>query len=50
MVLKKRKYFLQNLVLFGRILRDVGLDVSPVHVLYLAKALEHVNISVRSEF
>ena len=50
MVLKKRKYFLQNLVLFGRILRDVGLDVGPVHVLYLAKALEHVDISVRSEF
>src|SRR4029453_8249450 len=41
--------FLDNLLLFGRVLRAAGLDVHPGRVLDLIEALRHVNIGARDE-
>jgi len=43
-------YLLQNLVRFGRVLRDLGLDVPAGRILDVARALEHVDIGRRREF
>lgn len=43
-------HLLRNLVLFGRVLRGLGLDVNPGRMIDLAQALEHVNIGRRSDF
>jgi uncharacterized protein len=40
---------LHNLVLFGRLLRALGLDVNPGRVMDLAQALEYVEIGRRSD-
>lgn len=41
--------FLENLLLFGRVLRAAGLDVHPGRVLDLVEALRHVNVGAREE-
>lgn len=43
-------YLLHNLVLFGRLLRELGLDINPERVITLVKALEFVNIARKEEF
>lgn len=43
-------HLLANLVLFGRVLRGVGLDVNPGRLMDLVKALGFVSIGVRSDF
>ncbi len=41
---------LHNLILFGRLLRGLGLDVHPGRVLDLVQALEHINIGRKQDF
>jgi uncharacterized protein with von Willebrand factor type A (vWA) domain len=41
--------FVDNLLIFGRILRRAGIDVHPGRLLDLIGALRHVNIGVREE-
>ncbi len=43
-------HLLDNLLLFGRVLRGLGLDVSPGRMLDLAAALDHVEIGRRDDF
>ncbi len=42
-------YLLHNLILFGRLLRALGLDVNPGRMIDLVQALEHVNLARRSD-
>ncbi len=42
--------FLHNLLLFGRVLRGVGLDVNPGRMLDLTQALEHIDLGRRQDF
>lgn len=46
----RSSFLLKNLVLFGRLLRSVGLDVGPGQVIDLAAALEHIDIGNREDF
>ncbi|HEX9163099.1 MAG TPA: CoxE, partial [Thermoanaerobaculia bacterium] len=41
---------LHNLLLFGRVLRGVGLDVNAGRMIDLVTALEFVNVGSRSDF
>jgi uncharacterized protein with von Willebrand factor type A (vWA) domain len=41
---------LDNLVLFGRLLRDLGFDVSSSRMISVVQALDHVNIGHRHDF
>lgn len=41
---------LQNLVLFGRVLRNAGLDVTPRHINDLVNALGYIDIGRRQDF
>jgi hypothetical protein len=41
---------LHNLILFGRVLHGLGLDVDPGRMMDLAAALEHVDIGRRADF
>jgi uncharacterized protein with von Willebrand factor type A (vWA) domain len=43
-------HLLQNLLLFGRVLRSNGLDVNPRQMVVLVQALDHVQISNRQDF
>jgi hypothetical protein len=43
-------HLLHNLVLFGRVLRGLGLDVSPGRVMDLMHALEYVDIGRKADF
>jgi len=43
-------YLLQNLLLFGRLLRDLGLDVNPSRMITVVEALEHIEISNKGDF
>ena len=43
-------HLLHNLVLFGRMLHELGLDINPDRLITLVKALEHVNIANKQEF
>ena len=40
----------ENLLLFGRVLRAVGLDAGPGRMIDLAAALEHVSVGKKSDF
>ena len=42
--------FLHNLLLFGRVLRRLGLDVNPGRMMDLVSALDHIEIGKRSDF
>jgi uncharacterized protein with von Willebrand factor type A (vWA) domain len=42
--------FLHNLLLFGRVLRRLGLDINPGRMMDLVSALEHIEIGKRSDF
>ncbi len=44
------RHLLRNLVLFGRVLRGLGLDVNPGRMIDLVQALSHVEVGVRSDF
>lgn len=44
------RHLLRNLVLFGRVLRELGLDVNPGRMIDLVQALSHVDVGVRSDF
>lgn len=44
------RHLLRNLVLFGRVLRGLGLDVNPGRMMDLVEALSLVQIGVRSDF
>jgi uncharacterized protein with von Willebrand factor type A (vWA) domain len=41
---------LHNLILFGRLLRALGLDVNPGRMIDLVQALEHIEIGRRTDF
>ena len=41
---------LRNLLLFGRVLRGLGLDVNPGRMMDLVSALDHIEISNKSDF
>ena len=41
---------LHNLILFGRLLRALGMDVNPGRMIDLVQALEHVNLAQRADF
>lgn len=41
---------LRNLILFGRILRGLGLDVNPGRMMDLVSALDHIEIGNKSDF
>jgi uncharacterized protein with von Willebrand factor type A (vWA) domain len=43
-------HLLRNLVLFGRVLRGLGLDVNPGRLMDLVLALQHVEVGVKSDF
>jgi uncharacterized protein len=43
-------HFLHNLLLFGRVLRGVGLDVNPGRMIDLVQALEHIDLGQRADF
>lgn len=42
--------FLHNLLLFGRVLRRLGLDINPGRMIDLVSALDHIEIGNRSDF
>jgi uncharacterized protein with von Willebrand factor type A (vWA) domain len=42
--------FLHNLLLFGRVLRKLGLDVNPGRMMDLVSALDHIEIVRRQDF
>lgn len=44
------KALVHNLVLFGRLLRGLGLDVNPGRVIDLTNALNHINIGQKQDF
>lgn len=41
---------LRNLLLFGRVLRGLGLDVNPGRIIDLVSALDHIEIGHKSDF
>jgi len=43
-------YLLQNLLIFGRLLRGLGLDVNPSRMITVVEALEHIEIDKKSDF
>lgn len=43
-------HLLHNLLLFGRLLRRLGLDVTPARMVDLVHALEHVEVGNRDDF
>ena len=43
-------HLLRNMVLFGRLLRTLGLDVTPTQIIDLVGALEHIDLSRREDF
>lgn len=43
-------HLLHNLLLFGRLLRRLGLDVTPARMVDLVYALEHVDVGKRDDF
>ena len=43
-------HLLHNLILFGRVLRGLGLDVNTARVMDLAEALSYVDVGLRSDF
>lgn len=45
-----RGNLLHNLVLFGRLLRRLGIDVNPSRMIDLVHALDYINIANRSDF
>lgn len=47
---KPAGHLLHNLVLFGRLLRRLGIDVNPGRMIDLVRALEFVNIANRNDF
>jgi uncharacterized protein with von Willebrand factor type A (vWA) domain len=42
--------FLHNLLLFGRVLRGLGLDINPGRMMDLVSALDHIEIGRKSDF
>jgi len=42
--------FLHNLILFGRVLRGLGLDVNPSRMMDLVSALEYIEIGNKADF
>ena len=42
--------FLHNLLLFGRVLRQLGLDINPGRMMDLVSALEHIEIGNKPDF
>lgn len=43
-------YLLHNLLIFGRILRRIGLDVNPSRMLDLVRAFDQIDIRVKADF
>jgi hypothetical protein len=43
-------HLLRNLVLFGRLLRALGLDVTPTQIIDLAEGLKHIDLRRRQDF
>lgn len=43
-------YLTQNLLIFGRVLRGLGLDVNPGRMIDLVKALEYIDIGKKEDF
>jgi uncharacterized protein with von Willebrand factor type A (vWA) domain len=42
--------FLHNLLLFGRVLRKLGLDVNPGRMMDLVSALDYIEIGRKQDF
>lgn len=47
---KGHGHLLRNLVLFGRLLRALGLDVTPTQIIDLAEGLRHIDLRRRQDF
>ena len=43
-------YLLHNLILFGRLLRTLGMDVNPGRMIDLVQVMAHVNLARKSDF
>jgi uncharacterized protein with von Willebrand factor type A (vWA) domain len=43
-------HFLHNLLLFGRVLRRLGLDVNPGRMMDLVSALDHIEVGRKADF
>jgi uncharacterized protein with von Willebrand factor type A (vWA) domain len=43
-------YLLHNILLFGRLLHGLGLDVNPSRMITLVQALEHIEIGQKNDF
>ncbi len=41
---------LHNLLLFGRVLRGLGMDVNPGRMVDLVRALDHIEIGNKADF
>ena len=48
--LQKESKLLYNLLLFGRLLRELGMDVNPGRMMDLIHALDYINIGIRTDF
>ena len=47
---RPRKELLRNLVLFARLLRTAGIEVTPDQIIALAAALDHIDLRSREDF
>ena len=43
-------HLLHNLILFGRLLRALGMDINPGRMIDLVQALEHINLARKADF
>ena len=43
-------HLLRNMVLFGRLLRSVGVNVTSIQIVDLVNGLEHIDITNRTDF
>ncbi|MBS1251962.1 MAG: hypothetical protein MAG451_00996 [Anaerolineales bacterium] len=43
-------YLLRNILLFGRMLRTLGMEVIPMQIIDLVEALDHINMRRREDF
>jgi uncharacterized protein with von Willebrand factor type A (vWA) domain len=46
----KHGYLLRNMLLFGRLLRAVGVKITPTQILDLVEGLDHIDIRRRADF
>jgi uncharacterized protein with von Willebrand factor type A (vWA) domain len=50
MAVQKSQNLVHNLLLFGRLLRGLGMDINPGRMINLVQALEQINIAKKADF